>query len=90
MKKIVTLLIIAVITILPASAEVVRISADDAVKLAIENNLALQSKRKNADILKQEVKMANALKNPQLQSNILMGSIARTNSSQAGLSLIHI
>lgn len=87
MKKIVTLLIIAVITILPASAEVVRISADDAVKLAIENNLALQSKRKNADILKQEVKMANALKNPQLQSNILMGSIARTNSSQAGIAI---
>ncbi len=87
MKKIITLLIIAVITTLPANADVVRISADDAVKLAIEHNLALQSKHKNADILKQEVKMANALKNPQVQSNILMGSISRTNSSQAGIAV---
>jgi len=87
MKKIITLLIIAVITILPASAEVIRISADDAVQLALENNLGLQSKRKQADILMQEVKIANALKNPQLQSNILMGSIARTNSSQAGIAI---
>lgn len=70
---------------LPTYAEVVRISADDAVKLAMEHNLSLQSKRKNLDILKQEIKMANALKNPQIQSNVLMGSIARTNSSQAGL-----
>lgn len=87
MKKIITLLIITVLTILPASAEVVRISADDAVKLAIEHNLGLQSKRKNADILKQEVKMANALKNPQAQTNVLMGSIAKTNSSQAGIAI---
>lgn len=87
MKKILILLIMSVAIILPASAEVVRISAEDAVQLALEHNLALQSKRKEADILKQEVKMANALKNPQAQSNILMGSIARTNSSQAGIAL---
>lgn len=87
MKKIITFLILIVITILPASAEVIRISADDAVQLALEHNLALQSKRKEADILKQEVKMANALKNPQAQSNVLIGSIAKTNSSQAGIAI---
>lgn len=87
MKKIITLLILTIITIIPVNAEVMRISADDAVQLALENNLALQSKRKEADILKQEVKMANALKNPQAQTNVLMGSIARTNSSQAGIAI---
>ncbi len=87
MKKIITLLIITISLILPADAEVVRISAEDAVQLALEHNLALQSKRKEADILKQEVKIANALKNPQLQSNILMGSIAKTNASQAGIAV---
>lgn len=70
-----------------ACAEVVRISADDAVQLAVEHNLVLQSKRKEADILKQEVKMANAFKNPQLQSNVLMGNIARSNASQAGIAV---
>ena len=87
MKKIITLLILVFITVLPASAEVVRISADDAVQQALEHNLALQSKRKEADILKQEVKIANALKNPQAHTNILMGSIAKTNSSQSCIAL---
>ena len=85
MKKILILLITLIA--LPANAEVVKISADDAVHFALKNNLALQAKRKEIDILKQEVKIANALKNPQIQSNILMGSIARTNSSQAGIAL---
>lgn len=85
MKKILILLITLIA--LPVNAEVVKISADDAVHLALTNNLALQAKRKEIDILKQEVKMANSLKNPQIQSNILMGSIARTNSSQAGIAV---
>lgn len=87
MKKIFILAITLISVTLPSNAEIIRISADDAVHLALKNNLALQAKRKEIDILKQEVKMANALKNPQLQSNVLMGSIARTNSSQAGIAV---
>ena len=85
MKKILTLIVIIFAIVAPVNAEVVRISADEAVQLALENNLTLQSKRKEVDILKQEVKMANALKNPQLQANILTGSISKANSSQAGV-----
>lgn len=87
MKKILTLIVIIFAIVAPVNAEVVRISADEAVQLALENNLTLQSKRKEVDILKQEVKMANALKNPQLQANILTGSISKANSSQAGVAL---
>lgn len=87
MQKIFILVITLISIILPANAEVIRISADDAVQLALKQNLALQSKRKQIDILKQEVKIANALKNPEIQSNILTGSIARTNSSQAGIAV---
>lgn len=87
MKKLLTLIVIIFAFVAPVSAEVVRISADEAVQLALENNLALQSKRKEVDVLKQEVKMANALKNPQLQANILTGSISKANSSQAGVAL---
>ena len=87
MKKIIILFVISIITILPANAEIVKISADDAVHMALEHNLELQAKRKEIDILKQEVKMANALKNPQLQANILTGSISKANSSQAGIAL---
>ncbi len=87
MKKIFILLVVITNFVLPVKAEIVRISADDAVQLALKNNLALQAKRKEIDILKQDVKIANALKNPQIQSNILTGSIARANSSQAGLAI---
>ena len=72
---------------MPANAEIVKISADDAVHLALENNLELQAKRKEIDILKQEVKMSNALKNPQLQSTVLIGHIGKSNASQAGIAL---
>lgn len=85
MKKFLTLIVTIIITAMPLYAEVTRISAEEAVQLAQEQNLTLQSKRKEADILKQEIKIANALKNPQAQTNVLMGSIARTNSSQAGI-----
>ena len=87
MKKIILLFVLISITILPANADIVKISATDAVHLALENNLELQAKRKEIDILKQEVKMANALKNPQAQSTILVGSIGKGNASQAGLAL---
>lgn len=87
MKKLLTLIVIIFALVAPANAEVVRISADEAVQLALENNLTLQSKRKEVDVLKQEVKMANALKNPQFQANILTGSISKANSSQVGVAL---
>ncbi len=87
MKKIVILFAVFIITFLPANADIVKISADDAVHLALEHNLELQAKRKEIDILKQEIKMANALKNPQLQSTVLMGPIGKSNASQAGIAL---
>lgn len=87
MKKIFISIAVFILIILPSNAEITKISADDAVQLALEHNLSLQAKRKEINILKQEVKIANALKNPQIQSNILMGSIARSNASQAGIAL---
>ncbi len=87
MKKIVILVVTLICTVLPSCANVTKISADDAVKLALKNNLSLQAKRKEIQVLEQEVKMANALKNPQTQTSILMGSIGTSNASQAGISL---
>ena len=87
MKKILVLLITLIITVLPSNAEIEKISADGAVRLALQHNLALQAKRKEIEVLLQEVKMANALKNPQIQSTVLMGPIGRSNASQAGLAV---
>ena len=87
MKKIFVLLITLIITVLPSNAEIEKISADGAVRLALQHNLALQAKRKEVEVLRQEVKMANALKNPQVQSTVLMGPIGKSNASQAGLAV---
>jgi len=72
---------------LPACSEVSHITLEQAVNLGLENNLDIKSKRKQAEELKQDIKIANALKNPQFQSNFLMGKVTRGNSSQFGLAL---
>lgn len=68
-------------------AEVQHITVDEAVTIALGHNLQLIAKRKELDELRQELKRANALKNPQFQSNFLIGKVTEGNSSQFGLAL---
>lgn len=60
---------------------------NNAMNMALIGNIELQEQRKNLGISQNDIKAANALKNPQLQSNFLMGRIARGNSSQFGVML---
>lgn len=85
MKKIIIFIAAFISISCPVYANVAKIPLNDAIELALENNLTLQAKRKDLEIAKQEVKIANALKNPQFQSNFLMGKVTRGNSSQFGL-----
>lgn len=90
MKKIFFLTTAAIffaMTLRPAFAEVQKVTIDDAIKIALEQNLELQAKRKDYEIYSQEVKIANALKNPQFQSNFLLGKVNTGNSSQFGIAL---
>ncbi len=64
-----------------------KISLEEAMNMALEGNIELQEQRKNLGISQNDVKKANALKNPQFQSNLLMGPIAKGNSSQIGIML---
>lgn len=64
-----------------------KISLEQAMNLALEGNIELQEQRKNLGISKNDIKIADALKNPQIQSNLLMGRIAKGNSSQVGVML---
>lgn len=87
MKKIVITLFLLFSICLPSSSQVVHITLNNAVNLALENNLDLKSKREKAEELQQEIKIANALKNPRFESNFLIGRVTRGNSSQFGLSV---
>ncbi len=64
-----------------------KIDLNKAMEMALIGNIELQEQRKNLGISQNDIKAANALKNPQFQSNFLMGRIAKGNSSQFGLML---
>ncbi len=64
-----------------------KIDLNSAMEMALIGNIELQEQRKNLGISQNDIKIANALKNPQFQSNFLMGRIARSNSSQFGVML---
>lgn len=87
MKKLITTFILFFMICLPTYSDVQHITLDEAVSLALEHNLDLKSKRKQAEELEQDIKIANALKNPQFQSNFLMGKVTRGNSSQFGMNV---
>ena len=88
MKKILfTILCLMFFSPVAVYSEVVHISLEEAVTLALDKNLDIKSKRKKVEELKQDIKIANALKNPQFQSNFLMGRVTRGNSSQFGLAV---
>lgn len=85
MKRLIIVLATFILITLPVNAAVERISLDEAVDIALKNNLELQAKMKDLEIAKANIKAANALKNPQMQSNFLFGKVTRGNSSQFGL-----
>lgn len=85
MKRIIIFLVSFITFTCPVNANVLKIQLDEAIDLALKNNLTLQAQRKDMEIAKQDIKIANALKNPQFQSNFLMGKVTRGNSSQFGL-----
>lgn len=98
MKKLIIISLVVILSVLKAyaieentsiesGAELYKISLEEAINMALDGNIELQEQRKNLGISKYSVEQANALKNPQFQSNILMGPIARGNSSQIGLML---
>ncbi len=70
-----------------SGADRYKITLEEAINIALEGNIELQEQRKNLGISEYAVKKASAFKNPQFQTNLLMGPIARGNSSQIGLML---
>ena len=96
MKKIIFIIFILLITSLNAFAteqsqelahsddDKLKITLQEAMNKALEGNIELQEQRKNLGISQNDIKKANALKNPQIQSNVLVGQIGKSNASQLG------
>lgn len=72
---------------LPARADVIGLTLDEAIDMALTYNLDLQAKRKELGVAKEDIKIANRLKNPRVVGNFLIGRVRLGNSSQVGLDI---
>ena len=68
-------------------ANVVNVDLDEMIDIGLKNNCEIKIKRMDLEAAKKDIKIANRLQNPEIQSNIVMGNVALGNSSQAGVAL---
>ena len=86
MKKIV-LFIALILSFNPVFSSVVNVDLDEMLQVALEQNNDIKLKRLELGIAQKDIKIANRLQNPELQSNVVIGNVALGNCSQAGLAL---
>lgn len=68
-------------------AQVINVDLDQMIEIGLEQNCDLKIKKMELEAAKKDIKIANRLQNPEIQSNIVMGNVALGNSSQAGVAL---
>lgn len=86
MKRIIILTLI-LFGMNPVNAKVVNVNLDDMIKIGIEKNNDIIIKRLELKSAEKDIKIANRLQNPELQSNVVIGNVALGNCSQAGLAV---
>lgn len=84
-KRILAVSFIFFMAFVPASANVVGLSLEEAIDMALTYNLDLQAKRKELGIAKEDIRIANKLQNPRIVGNVLLGKVLAGNSSQVGM-----
>ena len=87
MKRFVITLILILATQISTFANVKNVDLDTMVQIGLKQNCDLKIKRMELKATEKDIKIANRLQNPQIQSNVVMGNVALGNSSQAGVSL---
>ena len=87
MKRVFITLALIFTTATAAFANVVNVDLDKMIDIGLKENCDLKAKRMELKAAEIDIKIANKLKNPELQSNIVMGNVALGNSSQAGVVL---
>ncbi len=87
MKKFVLIFPLMLMATTIAFADVVNIDLKKMIDIGLKENCELKAKRMELQAAKVDIKIANKLQNPQIQSNIVMGNVALGNSSQVGVAL---
>lgn len=86
MKKFILILLILLICPLVYAGEIKKISLQEALDMAVENNIDYQASKMDIGIAENKVKASNRLQNPQINTFFNIGDIGRGNPQTAGLS----
>ncbi|HIQ89441.1 TPA: TolC family protein [Candidatus Galligastranaerophilus faecipullorum] len=65
--------------------EITKISIQEAIDIAVENSMELQSQKLNVQIAKNNIKAANRLQNPSIDTNWMIGSAGKGNPHGIGV-----
>ena len=87
MKRIALLIFLLTLTLLPAESVVVNADLDEIIQIGLVHNQDIKIKKIELGIAEKDIKIANRLQNPEIQSNVVIGNVALGNCSQAGLNL---
>ena len=87
MRRFILLLAFMFLSVTSARSEVLNLELDQIIKIGLEQNQDLRIKRLELGMAEKDVKIANKLQNPEIQSNVVIGNVALGNCSQAGVTL---
>ena len=85
MKRFLFALAVLIFTTINVQAEVVNVDLDKMIEIGLNENCDLKMKRLELDAAKKDIKIANRLQNPEIQTNVVLGNVALGNASQAGV-----
>lgn len=87
MKRLLFTLALLFCTLASVQAAVVNVDLEKMIEIGLKENCDLKIKRMELKAAEKDIKIANRLKNPEIQSNVVIGNVALGNSSQAGVAL---
>lgn len=87
MKRLILSLLILALSINNAYSAVVNVDLDEMIQIGLIHNQDIKIKRLELAATEKDIKIANRLQNPQMQSNVVIGNVALGNCSQVGLNL---
>ncbi|DAB13583.1 TPA: hypothetical protein CPU00_11295 [Candidatus Gastranaerophilales bacterium HUM_18] len=87
MKRLLFTLALLFCTLASVQAAVVNVDLEKMIEIGLKENCDLNIKRMELKAAEKDIKIANRLKNPEIQSNVVIGNVALGNSSQAGVAL---
>ena len=87
MKRLLFTLALLFCTLASVQAAVVNVDLEKMIEIGLKENCDLKIKRMELKAAEKDIKIASRLKNPEIQSNVVIGNVALGNSSQAGVAL---